>query len=65
MNLPADYCRCHGAYSGRVCDRAERCARHLALRTDPPQQFVNQAALLCYSSYTFFVAAPESRHVQR
>jgi len=57
MNLPADYCRCHGAYSGRVCDRAERCARHLALRTDSPCRFVNQAALLCYSGYTFFIEA--------
>ena len=55
MNLPTDHCRCLGAYDGRVCDRTERCARHVALRTDPKQHYVNCAALLCYSSYSFFI----------
>ena len=61
-HLPAD--RCQGVYDRRVCDRAEQCARHLALRTDPKQRYVNCAALLCYPGYTFFVAAPEAHDGQ-
>lgn len=57
--LPADRCRCQGAYDRRVCDRTEHCARHLALRSDPKQRFVNCAALLCYSGYTFFIPVPQ------
>lgn len=64
MRLPYDYCRCHGAYDQRTCDRTEHCARHLALRSDPEHAYISQAALLCYSGYTFFVAAPEAHDVQ-
>ena len=65
MNLPTDYCRCQGAYAGRVCDRTERCARHLALRTDPDHGYISQAALLCYSGYSFFIPSQETCDVQR
>lgn len=57
MHLSPDQCRCLGDYERRVCDRAHRCARHLALHKEPQAQYTTCVALLCYSGYTFFLEA--------
>ena len=53
-----DEARCIGAFEGRVCERAETCLRHLALRTDPQGAYISQAAWLCHSSWQFYIQNP-------
>lgn len=55
MTLPSDRCRCFGQHDDSRCPRADRCARHLALRTDPPGVYASCADRLCYSGYSFYI----------
>lgn len=50
-----DFCRCTGQHEDARCPRADRCARHLALRTDPPDTVASCSDRLCYSGFTFYL----------
>ncbi len=55
MPLLHELTRCLGDHAGSRCDRADQCARHVALRTDGPDAYRSCADRLCYSGYSFFI----------
>lgn len=53
--MHADRTRCLGDHAGDRCERADRCARHVALRSDTFDDYRSCADRLCYSGFTFFI----------
>lgn len=60
MTLDRDRCRCCGEHAGEICERRDRCARHLALRSEPRPAYRDCASRLCYSGFSFFLEEDES-----